>query len=202
MSYTTIYQIDPDGALRRGADARNSNAFAVLVWTAMGAAYRMPFSLWPITDDVPIWKAFATGKLSEDDDIVLGSTFDRVWVRRDGLRRYSTALHNVYAKYGTGKVDTLLQIANIVDEIAETDCRGIAIMVTSLSDNLWYVDPKTLTAEERVAEGLPAEPEGDEDWIQYNFARDAGKNRSFGKEPWELFAALEAHRPGFKLGPR
>lgn len=206
MSYTTIYKINSDGALSTEASARNSNGFAMLVWTAMGEAYRMPFDLFAGMfghpgGEVLIWKAFATGQLTEDDDIVLGSTFDRVWVRQDGLKRYSAALRAVYAKYGTGKVDTLLQIADIVDGMAAENGRGVAIMTTSLSDNLWFVKPTDLTAEERVAVGYSAEPDGEgyEEYVPYDFARDAGKNRSFGKEPWELFAALEGERPGFKL---
>lgn len=204
MSYTTVYKIAADGSLHDGGQAKNSRGFACLVWTQLGNAYGLPenYSM----PELPIWKELATGKLTEDEDIVMGATFDRVWVRKEGLPRLVSALRAFYEKYGQGKVDTILGVANLIESFMGEDVRGACFQVTSLSSQLWLVPPRLLTPEELAAAGVPPLVEGEsythDDYQLYDFARDAGKNRGYGgKEPWELFAALEANRPGFKLDP-
>lgn len=140
MSRMVIYRVKADGEVRRLGEASNAWGGAMLIWTALCEAN----GLGPIgygANLEPLWSMFGKGKLSRRDEIILGMTFDRVWVKRETVPELVEAMRSFYKQYGAGKVATLLAAADVLQKWFDEhpDDRGVAFNQTSVSESLWSV---------------------------------------------------------------
>lgn len=90
MSYVTIFKIEANGDVVDYAEGRNNHTFAPIVWDVLGYKHKyMDKSLHPYSLQDPglnaMWAAWPDPKMSRMEQILLGSTFDRVWIKRETL---------------------------------------------------------------------------------------------------------------------
>jgi hypothetical protein len=215
MSYSSVYAINKQGDVVYVGAARNNHAYAPHAWDVI--AKKTGFGDFPWNDKAKLakfWPLFNSGKLSERDNLVLGSTYDRVWVARENLGALAAALRSFYEEHSwiemdpskpwrterTQVAETMLGVAKLLDEVAKDEThRGACFNLCSANENPWVVRygemNKTEQAAFLAATGLVEQPpseEGEADELQYehrpyNFDQDVGKKRIYGGEPFELF---------------
>ena len=178
MSCVRTYKITQDGKVLSHEDVRNPWGCAMYVWTTMTEKYlgKTP----GFCDNFPVWKLFATPKMSERDSIVMGFTFDGVWIKRENIPRLVTALRSFWEDHHTSRwpdgtvhevVPTIPRVADILEGIATDETiKGVCFNQTSVCSNPWWVR----TGED---EGRP-----------FDFTVDTKDLNDH--EPWELFEAM------------
>ena len=218
VSYCTIYAIDAAGDVLYAGTAKNNHGFAPHVWAVLAKKHAIRGPLFGGDEDQGrFWRLFNSGQLSERDNIVLGATYDRVFIARVNVHRVVDALRSFYEEnswvtshdgYRYQVVETMLGVARVLDEVAgDVTCRGVCFNLCSANQNPWLVEWYTLTETERAetiaqwrAEGGQDSDEDPEDVEEngpadfearpFNFDRDLGKKRVLSGEPWELFDAI------------
>lgn len=203
MSYCTVYAIVANGDVVEAGEARNNHGFAPLFWDIVGN--RHGFGGFPWADkkrQAEFWTLWRSGKLSERDDIIMGATFDNVWVARENIPRLSRALREFYDEHCRDKVATMLDVAKILDEVAaDATNRGACFNLCSANSNPWVVGFSEMDNVEKAAflrtefgrdpsvEEMCEFMEGnDYEGRPFNFDLDVGKKRVWGRDPLELFA--------------
>lgn len=187
MSYVTVYAVHPNGEVLHFGEARNNHGYSPIVWDHLARKYSFSQDRYLMGDTLGLerlWRSCGTGVMSKQEDILLGSTFDRVWIRKDGLERLLEAQEVFYREVVLpGKfVET---IAGCMDferrAMKEIEgLLGIAFNQCSAVSSFW---------------NLPYERDVEEDYLYrpYNVLTDAeaqfGEYK--GKRGWELMADLE-----------
>lgn len=145
MSYVTIYRIDADGDVERLGEAKNNHGFAPLVWDKLMAQYRITPTGPRWGDDYyqPLWGLSGTGKLKRHEDILLGATFDRVWISRALVPELVEAMRAFHQRYivPNNLVHTISDAADILAKWMPehpTD-RGVAFNMCSAVESFWTV---------------------------------------------------------------
>jgi hypothetical protein len=185
MSYATVYVIRPNGDVEHYDDAQNALAGASYIWDVYEKEFgfldagRHPM----LTGEYKCWAKFKDPNAPLEKRIVIGFTFDDVWVRRDRIPQLVDALRLFWRDHSKrwdsfeGKwsavVPTIATLADIIERAGKEDIRGVCFQQTSVSDNAWL---------------LPG-PTEDDEWRPFNFDRD--KLTAYDGEPWELFEVLE-----------
>ena len=83
MSYVTIFGFDKEGNSFEIGDINNAWLGAMAVWSKMSEKYlRKDFS---IMGPKEVWNLFDSEKISHIDRVVLGSTFDKVIVKKENF---------------------------------------------------------------------------------------------------------------------
>lgn len=75
--------------------ALNHHSYAPNIWRALGAKYKFLDPYADILNDARVqqlFRAVGTGKMNREEDLLVGSTYDFVWIRNDGLPQFVTAL--------------------------------------------------------------------------------------------------------------
>lgn len=90
MSYVTIYQIEANGDVVECAEGSNNHVFAPIVWDMLGYKYGfMNKALHPYSLADPglnkLWTTWPDPKMTRMEQVLLGATFDRVWIKREML---------------------------------------------------------------------------------------------------------------------
>lgn len=90
MSYVTIYRVEANGNVIEEGEGSNNHTFAPLIWQILGYKHGyMNKALHPYSLMDPglmvMFKDWPSPKMSRLEQILLGSTFDFVWVKRDLL---------------------------------------------------------------------------------------------------------------------
>jgi hypothetical protein len=104
VSYVEVFAVDKDGdVLSHSTDARNNHVFAPLVWDLFGKKYGY-FAEYPFPssrDDglAHLWREWPSPKMTRAENILLGATFDRVWIRRALLPELVSACEDFLAEY-------------------------------------------------------------------------------------------------------
>lgn len=195
MSCVEIYAINRDGDVVDFGEARNSHGYAPHIWEVLSQKLCGTSFPWS-SKDVPVWKKFRDPSVSENERIVLGATYDAVWIKRENIPRLVTALEAFWEKHATiypqetrpsmfstpvpvAVYRTIPALIEILVKIAADDkYRGVCFNATSVNGNPW-----------RVRE--PQEGEDyDDDPRAFNFDKDTQDTN--GNEPWELFEAVDS----------
>lgn len=178
MSRVTVFKIDQKADVVHYAEIRNGIAGGLFIWMRLSPAAGLgEFNMVTaaLGGGCPLWEAFGTSKLTEDESIAIGFTFDNVWVKRENLPRLAKALQSFWSRFGGGETaPTIPGIIESVRQLAEDEtCRGACFWQTSVSGTEWILPP----------------PDDDSDSRGFNF--DTDKVTGTGKAPWELFEALD-----------
>jgi len=207
MSYVEIFCIEASGDVMSFGRARNNHGFAPCVWTKLGQKYGfLPKDAYSIThpgtDD--LWAAVGTGALSRQDDVLLGATFDRIWIRKEGLDELMQAMAAFHKQY-TPLCDTILASKLIIERMLMVmpDLLGIAFNMCSAVEAFWYVPvptPRSKMTKEALARCTCSEPNlcycTADYWRAYNVLKDGAQpwGEYKGKAAREFYAELEKGR--------
>ena len=175
MSYATVFQIRENGQVEDFADVRNGMAGAPVIWRELSKKYRVddPMSFGG-DKGAAFWKLFADPRVSRGDKIVIGFTFDAVWVRRDHNPELVEALRAFDRQYCAGIVPTIAGLATALQRLHDEkpSARGACFQMTSVSDAIWSIE------------------DGEDEYRRFDFSRDSKTKGDH--EPYELFDKLEA----------
>lgn len=172
MSYVTIYGIDSEGDVERYGEAKNNHGYAPLVWQYLTVQYGIhptgkPYDLTPMWNYQPLWDMEKAGKLERLDALLLGSTYDRVWVRRALVPELIEGMRAFHKRYVVPNnfVETISEAADRLTEwlAGNPDDRGVAFNMCSADSSFWEVyDPE---AEESRPYNIDRDPGGkDRHW--------------------------------------
>jgi hypothetical protein len=174
MSRFTIYTITQTGDALPFRFVNSGMTGVYFIWGALSKKYDLPRN--PMSGDMPIWAEFDGTKLITDERVVLGFTFDNVWVRRDQIPRLVAALQAFWERHGAGIRPTIPEIIEGLQaafQEPQDTVRGVCFQHTSVSESAWVL----FDSDDLNYEGRP-----------FNF--DTDEKTYFGKPPWELFEGL------------
>ena len=145
MSYVKILAVRSNGDVVTFGTAKNNHGFAPLVWEKLAKKYKVPRSgSYLMMDDVALralWDMFDGDKLSELDKLLLGATFDRVWVKRETIPKLVEACRAFHKEYvaDNNLVATVDATADKLEELleAQPDALGVAFNMCSAIDSFW-----------------------------------------------------------------
>lgn len=134
MSYSTIYIIDNDGDVVPYTEILNGT-LAMTIWDHISKEYglRLMFG-----ENPEIWSWCGKGKLKSHHDIVMAFTFDHVIVYKRDIPKLIEAFNEFMLECPTENMKTQIET---LTEIQEEDIIGVAWQQTSVSDNLWEINP-------------------------------------------------------------
>src|SRR5271155_1220143 len=174
MSYTGVHKIKANGEVENVGDAHNSHGWCMHIWRSLDGVYRAGCGA---MEYQKLWKMFGKPPMTERDAIVLGATFDAVWIKQEELPRLIAALESFWETHKTIRIDgnlmavvpTIPRVIGFLKEIAaDATARGACFHGTSTTDDPWF--------------GTAASE--DEDSPRFVFGKDT-TTRHGG--PWELF---------------
>jgi len=149
MSYVTIYAVQADGDVIEIATARNNRVAAPLVWRVLGTKYRYldhgPHPFFLEDPGIPkMWSEWPSPRMSHTENVLLGSTFDNVWVARDALPELIKGWEWFLAEHiRPGRLDDRAAIG-IIDALrqalGDATLRGVAFNMCSANDSPWEVE--------------------------------------------------------------
>jgi hypothetical protein len=149
MSYVTIYAVQAGGDVTEIANASNNHVAAPLVWRALGAKYGYldpqshPYFLADPGIEV-MWAEWPSPKMSHTENVLLGSTFDNVWVARDALPELIKGWEKFLDQYiRTHKLDDRAAvgiIAALREAHENATVRGVAFNMCSANESPWVVE--------------------------------------------------------------
>lgn len=189
MSAFEVYVIDAAGDVNPLGEVRNPHGAAPHIWRLLSQKYGVADPLSAMNGyDTPLWKLFRSGRLTDDENTLLGFTFDGVWVARENIPRLLTAIErwwpgnrqqwSEFDKKFYEVTPTLEGVAELLRTVPD-DARGVCFNPTSVNSNPWSI---TLTC---ACPTCGDEHSLDED-RPFNFDKD--KMNADGKTPWELFS--------------
>lgn len=139
MSYTEIYRITKSGNTKLAGQIRNSFRGAMAIWNALEEKYLPPYAPYGfkmsrmITDGKmqEVWDLSKDSRLSEDERIVLISTFDNVLVEKKDFNRLCEAFRNF--KHET----SLTEQAEIIEKLSmDKNTYGVCWNQTSVNADI------------------------------------------------------------------
>jgi len=178
MSYTELYVVPKTGSIQYTAEFNNAYGGAWFVWNAMYEAYEKRLGE-SIFQDAPMrrtWDLFQSDRAEFFERAVLGSTLDRVMVKREHWLRLAECMEMFYAKHydpSKGVVCSIDAQATVLRELFNRSPEEIIAVCwcqTSVAGNVWY----------KSGEGI-GEDGGDK--RGYDITKDKGH--------WFLFDELE-----------
>lgn len=169
MSSCEVYAIGIDGDVHYYDAARNAWGGAMHIWHTLGEK-RLGRELSVFQGYDRVWKLFGTPALQPWENVALGFTFDRVWVRRENLPRLADALAEFWLQHHH-PAPTIPALVEIIRRAAADEAvRGLCFNQTSVCSNPWRV---------RL---------GEDEGRPYNFDRDGHGEGGH----WELFEEIDA----------
>lgn len=152
MSYITVYGIRPDGeVVPLNRAVRCAPAFAPVVWAMMGMKYGVepeftpPLNVRGFADPYygrnaieNIWPLLKDPRLPEADKLLLGCTYDAVWLKRERIPALVAAIEAFTADWvrPRGQVEAALEVARLM-EFAPGICIGFCFNMTSVVASFW-----------------------------------------------------------------
>lgn len=169
MSYCTVYVIDAAGDVGFMGRAQNNHGFAPHVWSVLAKKSGLPDPFMAKDEEQKrFWGLFNSGKLSERDNLVLGATYDRVYIAKANLRKVADAIRSFYEEHSWVEPDptkpwlsreryqivgTMMGVATILDKIAADETSlGACFNLCSANENPWLVSWSEFTQEEKTKE--------------------------------------------------
>lgn len=149
MSYVAIYMVDESGDVRSYGEAHNNHGYAPMVWQYLTVQYGLhptgkPYDLEPVWNYKPLWGLFnRKERLSPSDRLLLASTFDAVWIKREDLPPLVEALRAFDECYiqPNRLVRTMHRSAEVIETLLEEfpSTIGAAFDQCSASQSFWKV---------------------------------------------------------------
>lgn len=102
MSYVTIFQVMANGDVLEVGEGSNNHTFAPLVWNYLGKKYGYGDDVMAYgkrEDLKRMWKEWPSPKMTRLEHILLGATFDHVWIPRELLPELIEACELFYKEY-------------------------------------------------------------------------------------------------------
>lgn len=156
MSSLEVYKVQLDGSVVAAGSARNSWCGAFLIWKRLGEKYGTEFDL---LKPKPTWDLFGSGRMSRQEDLVMGLTFDAVWIAREHLAEVCAALR-VFVKHHVraGEAPTLAKAISILEPMIDDETvRGACFNVTSVNSNPWNLYDESADENRSVIVGKDTE---------------------------------------------
>ena len=182
MSYTEIYKFGKDGNAELFAEVKNSFRGAMAVWNILEKKYLPKYiPEWAMGDTSreysrssdffgkalkEVWDLFYSDKISENDKVVLGSTFDNVIVMRNDIPMLIESFRCFEGE------TSLKEQSNIIERIYNDNKTFIAIAwnQTSVNGDAWESDEIMLDEED------------EEFYLPYNILKE--------NKHWNLFESI------------
>jgi hypothetical protein len=159
MSYTEIYGFDQEGAAYLAAEIKNSHRGAMAIWRFLEEKY-LPGIYRPshVPENIPderieaycgykptrcndimndkamkeIWNLYCGDKTTRNDNIVLGTTFDRVIIRKSELPEVIKAFNEFEGE------TSLKEQAEVLSKMYEDEkCVAVGWNQTSINGSTW-----------------------------------------------------------------
>jgi len=144
MSYTEIYIIRENKDVELIGQVQNAHRGAYLVWLKLKDKYNIQDESFSFKNT---WKLFNSGKLTEYENISLGTTFDDVIVLKEDM----LSVINAFNKFRKEHDCNLDKQAEIIKNILnEKDCFGMCWNQTSVCADTWQFYPQCEHEEERL----------------------------------------------------
>lgn len=161
MSSTKIYAVKQNGDVVSFKSVHNAWGGAMHVWNSLNEEYGLNDSMF--TGYKKTWKELGTGVYEAFEDIVLGSTFDMVWVKKENIDKLIKAFGKYCDKYDGSNLQKQIEILNDIKN--DGQYIGVSWCQTSVADDLWdFYDDE------------------EDELMPYNINK--------GKKHWELFEEL------------
>lgn len=163
MSTTEIYAVKKNGDVVAYDSVQNAWLGGMHVWNNLSTTYS--FNEMLFQGFKKTWGAFDKGVYEPFEDIVLGSTFDKVWVKKENIDTLVEAFDKYSDKYNGSNLPEQVLVFREIQKC--NDNIGVAWCQTSVSDDIWNYGYN----------------EDDDELIPYNIKK--------GDSHWELFESLE-----------
>jgi len=132
MSYTEICGFDKKGNAYLQASVRNSWRGAMAIWNILGKRYLSAYYQTDANTIKEVWDLFNSDNISDIDRIVLGTTYDKVIVKKEKFSELIKAFKNFEGE------TSLKEQAEILKIMADDEnCIAVAWNQTSVNDNTW-----------------------------------------------------------------
>lgn len=137
MSYAEVWRFRrKNGKAQFANEAMNANGFYIHVWMVLGEKYDMPYI--PGQERPSVWNLFGGERMSVEDQIVMGSTFDRFIVRQENLPRLIVALEKFQNERPHATITELVEILKHEARNPDTEAVGFN---HSMNDGYWEPGP-------------------------------------------------------------
>lgn len=161
MSYTAIHQTTKDGQVTTLAEIPNAMRGALAVWDILGKFKLYGRSPWwnAVVDAPEVWELFSTPRLNRMERLVLGSTFDKVMVKRENLEELAREFEEFTSRYNPvgSRALSLSEQAKVLSTAAKDESTFAVFWTqTSVSFDVWHVY------------------DGEGDWRYYDITKDTG----------------------------
>jgi hypothetical protein len=148
MSYVTIYFVQADGEVLEVAKASNNHVGAPLVWKMLGSMYGyLNPALHPYTLADPgipaMWSEWPSPRMGRTENLLLGSTFDNVWIAREALPELIVGWEEFLEYVHAGGFDDRAAvgiIAALRQAHGDATVRGVAFNMCSANESPWEVE--------------------------------------------------------------
>jgi hypothetical protein len=147
MSAIEIYGVAKDGDVIWFDEVRNATACALHIWDELGKKYVRPDYM--ALTHTEVWKLFGEPSRPRWLRLVLGFTFDRVWVKRENIVPLVEALRQFWQEHSKmhnwrGElVDVHPTIPGVIEVLEraskDEDLIGVCFNHTSVNSNPWLV---------------------------------------------------------------
>ncbi|MEE9568335.1 MAG: hypothetical protein V3W37_03025 [Candidatus Binatia bacterium] len=141
MSCITMLRVPSVGPMEEIAEFRNSWGCAMRIWNSLGRQY-FGWETFPLADadkTQRFWKLIGDPRLSRDERLVLGFTWDTAICEKAHAGELAKSLRAFETLHPADGVSHLPAIAVALDEHAQDDCIGFAFIQTSVSSDVWDV---------------------------------------------------------------
>ena len=181
MSEIQIYSLTKEKDMVLYAEVKNAFGGAILIWEILKTKYK---EFLPSGEDVfskpyqELWSLVGKGIFSKSDEILIASTFDRVWIKKENLQEVAEIWNGFYRYHieGLPIEPSTKGVAQVLAKAAtDPEVYGIAFNHTSVVSSFWSI--------------FDEDKEGCQ---SYNFERNQGH--------WELYTCLSQKHS--KIEPR
>ena len=159
MSYVEVYGIRSNGDVKSIGEVRNAQAGAAYIWDEITKKYLGEDSpALYARDPKELWALFGDPRLSENESLVLGFTYDSYWVSYRDIPRLVAALEDFWSRHHSSKSifgkretreinPTIPGISKLISDFHKdpelvggiVNPRGICFNQTSVCENPWRV---------------------------------------------------------------
>ena len=150
MSCTEIIKFDKKGESSLVGEVENGIRESFAVWNYLSHKYLgRQFSIFgKPSEQEEVWSLFEDDRLSEDEKIILGTTFDYVLIKKEDIPRVIDAFSTldekevgrVVKEWRENPIGISLpeQIEILKNLLSDEDCIAIGWHQNSVSCNMWY----------------------------------------------------------------
>lgn len=135
MSYTEIFVTQPNGDVIGDEEFANSYRGAMFVWNSLG---RKAFGRTPgfgSSDYERIWNLIKTNKISNEEKITLGTTYDGVMVKKEHLPIVADAFRKFAECNDPNGGSSLTEQAERLEDLFNKEIHSVSWCQTSVCDH-------------------------------------------------------------------